>query len=155
MKRCPRCGEQKALTAFYRKRDRRASSYCKPCQLAYVREHYRRTSAAYNLRRYEFHAAYTERNRDIVVAHLRDHPCVDCGEADLLVLDFDHVRGSKEASISRMIRGGTSEKRLRAEIAKCEVRCANCHRRKTARERGSYRAEILWDGRGSNPQPMA
>ncbi len=70
-------------------------------------------------------------------AHVREyleaHPCVDCGEADPVVLDFDHVRDIKHAAISAMVRDRRSMKSIWAEIAKCEVRCANCHRRKTAR----------------------
>jgi hypothetical protein len=139
MKVCPRCNIAKSLGEFYKKKDRRAGSYCKPCQHAYVREHYLRTSAVYNARRYALHNIYTDRNRRIVMQHLAMHPCIDCNETDTLVLDFDHVRGTKDGSISRMLRGGTSIERLRAEMAKCVVRCANCHRRKTAHERGSYR----------------
>jgi transcription elongation factor Elf1 len=173
MKYCPRCKENKPLDAFFKKKDRRASSYCKPCQLEYVREHYRRTSGAYNARRYALHQVYTDRNRRIVLAHLRAHPCIDCGEHDIVVLDFDHVSGQKHGNISRLIRGGTSIETLEAEIAKCVVRCSNCHRRKTASERGSFRmtpwlyeGEIspmltlgtminLWDGGGSNSRQMA
>lgn len=170
MKFCPRCKETKPLDAFFRKKDRRAGSYCKPCQLSYVREHYRRTAGAYNARRYALHAIYTERNRGIVLRHLKTHPCVDCGERDLLVLDFDHISGTKHGDISRMIGGGTSVERLEAEIAKCVVRCSNCPRRKTATERGSYRnspwlydepqenasrQKTLWDGRGSNSRQTA
>ena len=59
--------------------------------------------------------------------------CVDCGTTELVVLDFDHVRGEKTSRISRM--RGASIPRLLAEIAKCEVRCANCHRRVTALRR--------------------
>ena len=70
-----------------------------------------------------------------------------------------------------MIHEGTAVERFQAEMAKCVIRCANCHRRKTAAERGSYRMtpwlyEItaipqpgdqgeFWDGRGSNPRPIA
>jgi hypothetical protein len=43
MKICPRCKEKKALDEFYRKKGRSAGSYRKPCQHAYVREHYRKT----------------------------------------------------------------------------------------------------------------
>jgi hypothetical protein len=139
MKICPRCKENKPLDEYYRKKNRRAGSYCKPCQLEYVREHYRRTSAVYNARRYALHGTYVNRNRSYVLAHLADHPCVDCGESDVLVLDFDHVNGAKISSISRMIRDGAALARFQAEIDKCVVRCANCHRRKTAAERGSYR----------------
>ena len=173
MKFCPRCKENKALDEFYRKKDRRAGSYCKPCQHAYVREHYQKTSAVYNKRRYALHLIYTERNRRIVLDHLMQHACIDCNESDILVLDFDHVRGTKHGDISRMIVGGTSARTLQAEIDKCVVRCANCHRRKTAHERGSYRTRLwlyqaadrpplaggeamnLWDGGGSNSRQMA
>jgi hypothetical protein len=80
---------------------------------------------------------------------LLHHSCVDCGESDPLVLDFDHVRGMKKRHVSRMISGGTSIETLRKEIEKCVVRCANCHRRKTARElawfksRRAARLEVL------------
>jgi hypothetical protein len=172
MKHCPRCKISKPLDEFFRKAGRRASSYCKPCQLAYVREHYRRTSGAYNARRYALHAIYTERNRRIVLTHLATHPCIDCSERDIIVLDFDHVSGKKNGSISRLMRGGTAIRTLLAEMEKCVVRCANCHRRKTALENGSYRnrpwlyvnvadekiagdALCLWDGGGSNSRQMA
>ncbi len=61
--------------------------------------------------------------------------CVDCGIADIRVLEFDHVRGVKVAAISNMMRNASFEK-LKAEIAKCEVRCANCHAIVTYRRRG-------------------
>ncbi len=57
--------------------------------------------------------------------------CVDCGEDDPIVLDFDHVRGVKVCDISRMAHTGYKEWRIIEELAKCEIRCANCHRRIT------------------------
>lgn len=57
--------------------------------------------------------------------------CVDCGERDLDVLQFDHVRGAKKFTIA----SNRSIARVRDEIAKCEVVCANCHSRRTARRR--------------------
>ena len=59
--------------------------------------------------------------------------CVDCGEKDPVVLDFDHVRGEKVDIISHMYAAALP--RLLNEISKCDVRCANCHRRITARRR--------------------
>lgn len=47
-------------------------------------------------------------------------------------MEFDHVRGTKRADISTLIRDGAAVHVLEAEIAKCVVRCANCHRRRTA-----------------------
>ncbi len=80
--------------------------------------------------------------QDHALAWLRTHPCVDCGEVDVVVLDFDHVRGRKRDGIAQLIHLGVSTKTLDTEIAKCEVRCANCHRRKTARERGWYKFSL-------------
>jgi 5-methylcytosine-specific restriction endonuclease McrA len=74
--------------------------------------------------------------------HLFAHACVDCGEADLPVLHFDHLR-DKVDDISTMFRRQQSWSAVLAEIAKCEVRCANCHARKTAREQGNYKTKVV------------
>lgn len=172
MKVCSRCKEKKPLDQFYRKKGRDATAYCKPCQHEYLREYYRRTITTKRARRYELAEKYTTRNRRLVLAYLAGHPCVDCGEADVMVLEFDHVRGVKENDIARMIGDCFSTNRIEAEIAKCVVRCANCHRRKTMFERNTYRTlrpsgidvrnappgaakqRAFWDGWGSNPRPI-
>ena len=76
--------------------------------------------------------------RQYVISYLSTHPCVDCGEANPNKLEFDH-HGDKEFDITHMLYKGFSIPHIAAEISKCEVRCANCHRRKTASERGWYR----------------
>lgn len=67
--------------------------------------------------------------------YLGDHPCVDCGEEDPIVLEFDHVAGTKEFPVSEGVSRMYSIKKIKAEIDKCEVRCANCHRRVTHNRR--------------------
>lgn len=51
--------------------------------------------------------------------------CVDCGNKNLTVLQFDHVRGAKVKAIANMVHNSVAS--MLEEIAKCEVRCANCH----------------------------
>jgi hypothetical protein len=80
-----------------------------------------------------------ERNQDYVFEYLSENPCVDCGETDILVLEFDHIRGKKKRDVSYLVRNGASIQTLKAEIAKCEVRCCNCHRRVTLTRSGCYR----------------
>ena len=76
-----------------------------------------------------------DRIRAFITAHLKANPCVDCGETDPVILEFDHLK-TKDFNISDAARKGVSIKKLNDEIAKCEVRCANCHRRKTYERRG-------------------
>jgi len=85
---------------------------------------------------------YRARNQQMLTAYFGLHACVDCGEADPTVLEFDHVRGKKLANVANMVRNGIQWSRIEMEIAKCEVRCANCHCRKTAKELG-YKAGAL------------
>ena len=64
------------------------------------------------------------------MAELKAGPCTDCGgyfppEA----MDFDHVRGEKIKNVGWMGDGNLAA--LMAEIAKCELVCANCHRVRT------------------------
>ena len=86
----------------------------------------------------EWQRSYRFKRLMAVLAYLREHPCVDCSEADPVVLDFDHVRGVKKMNVKRMLAGTYSLKRVFDEIAKCEVRCANCHRRVTAARSGFF-----------------
>lgn len=69
--------------------------------------------------------------------YLLTHPCVDCGEADPVVLTFDHLR-DKTQDICTMSRRGVAWTTLAREIEKCVVRCSNCHMRKTATDFGWY-----------------
>lgn len=75
-----------------------------------------------------------------ILEFFKMHPCVDCGEADPIVLEMDH-QFDKKHGVSYMMSGGYSWVSIRKEMDKCQVRCCNCHRRKTAFEIGSYRTK--------------
>lgn len=65
---------------------------------------------------------------------LSESSCIDCGNNNLFLLEFDHVRGSKIANISHMIRDrrNFTLSQVKEEIDKCDVRCVNCHNVVTA-----------------------
>lgn len=67
-----------------------------------------------------------------------------CGEGDIVVLEFDHLR-DKRRSVSTLVGGGWAWSRILEEIERCEVVCANCHRRRTARRANSYRHRASGD----------
>lgn len=80
--------------------------------------------------------AAQKRHRQKVRAHLFEflttQSCLDCGENDPVVLDFDHIDPSnKFKDVAKLLSGHYSWLTVKQEIEKCEVRCANCHRRKT------------------------
>ena len=61
----------------------------------------------------------------------KNRPCMDCGiQYPPHVMDFDHVRGKKDFYIGQFGRS-KSTSCLQAEIEKCDVVCANCHRLRT------------------------
>lgn len=64
--------------------------------------------------------------------------CIDCGyNAHPHALDFDHLPGTKKVTTIAYLASSGSWDRVLLEIAKCEVRCANCHRIQTAERRKS------------------
>lgn len=82
-----------------------------------------------------------KRNKAIqyVTDYLKEHPCIDCGERDMIVLDFDHINAvDKKYTISRLVSRGAPLSKLIIEIEKCAVRCSNCHRRRTAIQMGTF-----------------
>ena len=154
---CRVCAKTKPLTEFpFRSLKRQTRQWiCLLCQRAYTNEWYtrnrKRQIAKARIRR-DHHAAQL---RSWVRAYLSDHPCIDCGETNVDLLDFDHLR-DKRANVSTLTHVAVSWDLVKREIQKCEVRCANCHRRKTAHAIGSYRVRWLLQrpGRDSNPRPQ-
>jgi len=80
-------------------------------------------------------------NRALLLAYLQKHPCVDCSEDDPVVLTFDHVRGQKSFHVANMLASARNWASIFAEIQKCDVRCFNCHMRRTAKQRGWKKLE--------------
>lgn len=79
--------------------------------------------------------------------YLLRHPCVDCGTADVRVLDFDHRVGvEKSAEVMKLAKAAYSWERVSEEIAKCDVRCRNCHAIVTYERMGAnWRSAMLPD----------
>jgi hypothetical protein len=70
--------------------------------------------------------------RALMFEYLSDKSCIDCGEKDPVVLEFDHREKDKKFKhISKLMSGHYSWNSVLNEIDKCDIRCANCHRRKT------------------------
>ncbi len=69
---------------------------------------------------------YVQRKYDDLIAPEKAKPCVDCGETfSPERMHFDHVRGEKLFSLARFRL--YSRDKIKAEIAKCEIRCTSCH----------------------------
>ncbi len=60
--------------------------------------------------------------------YLLEHPCTVCTERDPLVLEFHHTADDKTACVSSMMWNAGLDT-LKTEVAKCDVVCANCHKR--------------------------
>lgn len=71
--------------------------------------------------------------------YLAAHGCEECNERDPRKLEYDHKDpDDKSVNVSRLILNGHSWRSpvLRAEIAKCRILCANCHRKHTIEQQG-------------------
>ena len=112
-------------------------AHCRACRVTINRMSHARHKDTLR----EYKKKFRLRNKLLVLEYLRRHPCVDCGEPDPVVLEFDY-QGEKREAISSMIRWQTSWRAIEEEISRCQVRCAKCHRLKTAREQGWFRARI-------------
>ena len=120
------------------------------CQVLCANCHQRRTSAprdahyktgATGSRPPAWPVAANRRTAELVLKRLAHAQCADCGLTDPLVLQFDH-RAGKRQDIGWFVSSGSRPSLVAEELAKCDVRCANCHRRRTAAQLGWYRARV-------------
>jgi hypothetical protein len=141
-RRCGGCGKLKALSEFawQRKRRRQRDNLCRSCRSAYKRRHYLANKKRYvDQARARKQVLRLKRTR-YLLRYFAIHPCVDCGESDPVVLEFDHLEGdSKSFDIGHSL-PYRNWRSILEEIEKCEVVCANCHRRRTANRNGTLRA---------------
>lgn len=83
------------------------------------------------------HAQIRE-NRAFITQYKLERGCVDCGySAHAAALDFDHMPGTAKLFSIGQTGATCARAKLLAEIAKCEVVCANCHRIRTV-SRGQH-----------------
>src|SRR3954452_22942719 len=97
VRRCGRCGGLKTADEFAWRRKSRGQrdNYCRPCRAAYKQEHYALNRARYIESALQRKRSVAAERAAYLIDFFREHPCVDCGEADPLVLEFDHL-GDKE-----------------------------------------------------------
>jgi hypothetical protein len=144
---CLTCKQSKPLEEFPR---RRASSdglhaLCRSCNSARARAYYAANRERHVRVIMARKAVQRRAALEAVGEHLLSHPCADCGEADIRVLDFDHREGvRKRAEVMKLAQDGYSVTVVMAEIAKCEVRCRNCHARVTYERMGdNWRSALM------------
>jgi hypothetical protein len=80
-----------------------------------VRAHYIANRPYYLEKARTRNLAVTRANIEYLIAYLKEHPCVDCGERDIVVLDFDHQHDKVEPV--SLLTHGYSLERLKQEIA--------------------------------------
>ena len=117
-KTCIKCGEEKLLDG----------DHCTSNFRRMPRGHFRGTCRACEK---TYRISQNNERKKYVRDYFEEHPCIDCGEDDIRVLQFDHVRDKKLANVSAIVRKGRSIVNIQREIDKCEVRCANCHIKRT------------------------
>ena len=142
-KKCSGCKESLPEENFNIKNKKTGAlqSLCIICNKEYQQKHYQNNKLSYYKKARKYDKAYRLVILEKLYDYLIEHPCVGCGETDPIVLEFDHREQSeKEFDISRKMTNGASWEKLLIEIAKCDVRCANCHRRRTAKQLGWAKA---------------
>lgn len=127
-KRCCTCKEIKDIEEFSCKNKKKGirNSKCKSCHRKYVREHYANNKEMYTER--------NKRNTKIIKEWFEDFKstlsCVRCGEDHPATFDFHHRNpNDKELEIGNAVANRWTIPRIMKEIEKCDILCANCHRK--------------------------
>ncbi len=136
-KLCTKCQSVKPTSEFNKNKWKRdgLQHYCRDCHRRSVVGSQKTHREAFLKRLQRYNERKRNATRRFVFDYLSTHPCVDCGESDVTVLDFDHQRDKKH-TISQLIIFNKEWNYILHEIEKCEVRCANCHRKRTAEKFG-------------------
>lgn len=142
MKVCSLCGNEKDIKEFDKNKSKcdGLQSQCKLCRKPSTIKYYETHKEDQKNRVQKINLKNKNEIEQYIIKYLEQHPCVDCNEKDIIVLEFDHLKDKKN-NIGSMMRSSFTA--VKEEIEKCEVRCANCHRRKTAKIGNHYRYKYI------------
>ena len=137
-KTCNKCKLEKSEDDFFfkDKSKNKRHNYCKICygNARRGKEHYLKYKDEYLLRNKQRNERIRNENFNHLMDFFGGKSCCDCGEKDVVVLDFDHRDPSaKKHNVSQMLCMALSWNKILDEIQKCDIVCANCHRRRTAK----------------------
>lgn len=138
--KCSKCLLDKDICDFRICKNRKSGyqMYCIICDKEYQKNWYKKNKEKVikksKIRNKEINS---ELNK-FILDYLKVNPCIKCGETDPIVLEFDHIE-IKTNSITDLIQKQKSINIIKNEIKQCQVLCANCHRRKTAKDFNWYR----------------
>ena len=139
-KTCIKCGELKEDTEFYTKKNT-----CKVCFIKQVNTRHwanREASLAYKKQNYaehkeEYYQYSVNRRKELRIwlNTLKTGPCCDCGGYfPPVCYDFHHTDPKGKISTVALMFMRCSKTQILAEIEKCVLICANCHRIRTAKQ---------------------
>lgn len=125
MKQCSKCKNHKPLTSFSKDKTSKNGlrSSCQDCH----KQYYYKDKVAILKKQKLWLVDIRQNNKQKKKEYLELHPCIDCGNPDIRVLEFDHLR-DKKCDVAEMLNKSFKWGTILIEIEKCEVRCANCHR---------------------------
>lgn len=140
VKQCDKCNKTLDIGNFYKNVTKADGVHptCKACKKFYNAQWYKKNAAKVRKSAKLRLVALKKRRKQWLLEYLQTHPCVDCGESNPVVLDFDHVRGVKVFTIAKCFLN-VSWNSLMLEVEKCDIRCANCHRIKTAKQHNWFK----------------
>lgn len=141
MKTCFKCKIPKSLNEFRTNKSKKDGyqHYCIECDKEFQAQWYQNNKEKCLTKAKTSNLKYRSENREYVIKYLKEHSCINCGEKDIVVLEFDHLR-DKKCNVARLISSSTLHNVIK-EINKCQVLCANCHKRKTAKDYNWYKLD--------------
>ena len=129
-KTCTGCGKRKLISSFHPHKSRGYQHLCKDCSSEKDKQRYLANKKSYA----ERNKANRESLRELHKELKRSNPCIDCGKHfHPCQMEYDHLE-DKKFTIASLINTGRRTKFL-AEIEKCELVCALCHRERTYRRK--------------------
>lgn len=134
MKKCTYCKREKELTEFNKNKVKKDgyNELCRECSNHFSKEYYLNKKDHHKHQVKLRNTRTRVQSKEFIIEYLLKNPCKDCQITDIRVLEFDHLpEFNKEFNISDMIHNSCSVAKIKKELLKCEVVCANCHRIRT------------------------